>query len=93
MVVKEISDMYLAPPRAVREGEAPTRGKGSRRNWIRIRRMEGLFYIHFYSEIMGTTCNTRPTVNFEISVKVRATLTLCSCISTDGGGADDRRLG
>lgn len=70
VVVKEISDMYLAPPRAVREGEAPTRGKGSRRNWIRIRRMEGLFYIHFYSEIMGTTCNTRPTVNFEISVKV-----------------------
>jgi uridine kinase len=68
VVVKDISDMYLAPPRATYE-EGPKRGGKGRRNWIRIRRFEGLFYIHFYSEIMGNSCNTRPTVNFEISVK------------------------
>lgn len=43
--------------------------QADRGNWIRIRRVDGLFYIHFYSEVMDATVNTRPTVNFEISVK------------------------
>jgi len=68
-VGKDISDMYLAPPRRAEREGGSNRGKGSRTNWIRIRRMDGLFYIHFYSEIMGSTCNTRPMINFEIPVK------------------------
>ena len=40
-----------------------------RRNWIRIRRADGLFYIYFYNEMTGTDANIRPTLNFEISVR------------------------
>lgn len=44
------------------------------RNWIRIRQVDGLFYIHFYNEINEQSMNIRPGLNFEISVQTIAGL-------------------
>jgi len=62
-VIKEISDMYLYPPR-YEDSPVP-----DQRNWIRIRRSDNSFFVHFYNEITDSNLNVRPTINFEISVK------------------------
>ncbi|KAL6043561.1 Adenylate cyclase domain-containing protein [Balamuthia mandrillaris] len=64
-VKRTISDMYLYPPKYNRDSVY----QADRSNWIRIRRMDGLFFINFYAEVMDATLNVRPTVDFEISVK------------------------
>jgi len=60
------SDMYLYPPS---KGPVDPMNQADRANWIRIRRMGTHFHIHFYNEIMSQNLNTRPSINFEISVK------------------------
>jgi hypothetical protein len=37
--------MYLIPP------NMPAAGLEDPRNWIRIRQVDGLFFIHFYNEV------------------------------------------
>jgi len=60
------SDMYLYPPS---KGQVDPMNQADRANWIRIRRMGTHFHIYFYNEIMDQNLNTRPSINFEISVK------------------------
>eukprot|EP01111_Echinosteliopsis_oligospora_P011176 TRINITY_DN3621_c0_g1_i1.p1 TRINITY_DN3621_c0_g1~~TRINITY_DN3621_c0_g1_i1.p1 ORF type:complete len:488 (+),score=101.30 TRINITY_DN3621_c0_g1_i1:32-1495(+) len=60
------SDMYLYPPSNDKVDPFRIADRG---NWIRIRRNEGTFQIHFYSETMEQNINVRPSINFEISVK------------------------
>eukprot|EP00026_Physarum_polycephalum_P006854 Phypoly_transcript_06907.p1 GENE.Phypoly_transcript_06907~~Phypoly_transcript_06907.p1 ORF type:complete len:479 (+),score=78.07 Phypoly_transcript_06907:25-1461(+) len=60
------SDMYLYPPS---KGQVDPMNQLDRANWIRIRRMGTHFHIHFYNEMMAQNMNTRPSINFEISVK------------------------
>lgn len=60
------SDMYLYPPS---KGPQDPMNQADRANWIRIRRMGTHFHIHFYNEMMSQNLNTRPSINFEISVK------------------------
>jgi len=57
--------MYLYPPRYKLTGGY----EADRRNWIRIRRQEGIYYIYFYSETMQTPLNVRPSFSHEINVK------------------------
>ncbi|KAN0025441.1 hypothetical protein ACTFIU_003702 [Dictyostelium citrinum] len=65
-VKKNFSDMYLYPPKYGVDGIS----QADKRNWIRIRRSEhGQFNITFYNEMMDGAVNTRPSLNFEISVK------------------------
>ncbi|EGC33490.1 hypothetical protein DICPUDRAFT_98541 [Dictyostelium purpureum] len=65
-VKKNFSDMYLYPPKYGADGIS----QADKRNWIRIRRSDvGQFNIYFYNEIMDGAVNTRPLLNFEISVK------------------------
>ncbi|EGG22568.1 adenylate cyclase domain-containing protein [Cavenderia fasciculata] len=65
-VKKHFSDMYLYPPKKADGGLS----QADKTNWIRIRRTDkGQFNIYFYREIMDGTINTRPSLNFEISVK------------------------
>ncbi|EFA78307.1 adenylate cyclase domain-containing protein [Heterostelium album PN500] len=64
-VKKIFSDMYLYPPKSI-DGIS----QADKTNWIRIRRTDkGQFNIYFYREVMDATINTRPSLNFEISVK------------------------
>jgi len=63
---KVISDMYLYPPS---KGPIDPMNQADRANWIRIRRSDSHFNIHFYNEKMEQNINTRPSLNFEISVK------------------------
>lgn len=65
-IKKIISDMYLYPPSKV---SIDPMNQTDRANWIRIRRSEGHFQIHFYNETMEQNINTRPSIHFEISVK------------------------
>ncbi|GAM19408.1 hypothetical protein SAMD00019534_025830 [Acytostelium subglobosum LB1] len=65
-VKKIFSDMYLYPPKYGSDGIS----QADKTNWIRIRRTDrGQFNIYFYREIMDANINTRPSLNFEISVK------------------------
>eukprot|EP01133_Synstelium_polycarpum_P004293 gene4293-5014_t len=65
-VKKIFSDMYLYPPKYGTDGLS----QADKTNWIRIRRTDkGQFNIYFYREVMDATINTRPSLNFEISVK------------------------
>ncbi|KAF2072413.1 hypothetical protein CYY_006270 [Polysphondylium violaceum] len=64
-VKKIFSDMYLYPPKYGSDGIS----QADKTNWIRIRRTDGQFHIYFYNEIMDGAVNTRPSLNFEISVK------------------------
>eukprot|EP01132_Coremiostelium_polycephalum_P001148 gene1148-1455_t len=64
-VKKIFSDMYLYPPKYGSDGLS----QADKTNWIRIRRTDGQFNIYFYKEIMDGAINTRPSLNFEISVK------------------------
>ncbi|KYR00647.1 adenylate cyclase domain-containing protein [Tieghemostelium lacteum] len=62
---KAFSDMYLYPPKQGSDGIS----QADKTNWIRIRRIDGKFHIYIYKEIMDGAINTRPSLNFEISVK------------------------
>eukprot|EP00698_Gefionella_okellyi_P025466 TRINITY_DN9343_c0_g1_i1.p1 TRINITY_DN9343_c0_g1~~TRINITY_DN9343_c0_g1_i1.p1 ORF type:complete len:151 (-),score=35.61 TRINITY_DN9343_c0_g1_i1:27-479(-) len=60
---KTFNDMYLHPP-----ADTPILSLDSR-DWIRVRNVDGLFYVQFYDEIMEKEMNVRPNLSFEISVQ------------------------
>ena len=43
-VTKHFLDMYLHPPTSERSYDS--------RDWIRVRQVDGLFYVQFYNEVL-----------------------------------------
>jgi hypothetical protein len=73
VVVKEMSDMYLYPPRYKLTGGY----EADRRNWIRIRRQEGIYYIYFYSGRWTSEKSVRASIREPWFVPPRVGVYVC----------------